>query len=205
MSWVIHSHVCCYTGIRYHKMTPSFIFKGIQMVSTNSSSAVHLHLNRECIATKSKQPIISTTQMKKTKNDSMLRFSICLFCIFFSSFHFGKIKMWFHVVFYAHHMMPYRFGCRQKASNHLVRRLKLNNKHFLNMMKTTELKWSEWALHVSVGFISIHVFMLIFCWKIYWPTWISAKKCIVTYLQCWLQHPIEMLSANTGRYNKIML
>lgn len=137
--------------------------------------------------------IETTNNIDDANEENEKRFNVAFLemfvLFFFSSFHFGKIKMWFHVVFYAHHMMPYRFGCRQKASNHLVRRLKLNNKHFQNMMKTTELKWSEWAFRVSVGFISMHVIMLIFCWKIYWPTWISAKKCIVTYLQCWLQHP----------------
>lgn len=46
LSWVIRMFI--HRGIRYHKMTPSFIFEGIQMVSTNSSNkvCVHLHLNR---------------------------------------------------------------------------------------------------------------------------------------------------------------
>lgn len=113
--------------------------------------------------------IKTTNNIDDANEENEKRFNVAfldmfvLFCFFFSSFHFGKIKMWFHVVFYAHHMMPYRFGCRQKASNHLVRRLKLNNKHFLNMMKTTELNWREVSEHCM--FQSVSSQYMSSCWS----------------------------------------
>lgn len=175
-------------------MTPSFIFKGIQIVSTNSLSWVSVHsftFKSDCIAMKSKERdrvretkrAKSNTERKKKSiehrnEENEKRFDACFSRIV--CFQFGKIKMWFHVVFYIHHMMPYQFWVYNMRSIFFVFSVPTKDTEFARRdskltkhLKTTELR--------TCTFDSVDsAIMLTFCWKIYWAHWNSAKKQIVT-------------------------